>query len=376
MVINIASFGGRTHMLDTARELEKHGHVVRFYSYVPTKRAIKLGLKKECSYSIFYWVLPFLALFKFFGFGGWRSYLYYRFCDLFLAYYMKPCDIFIGQSPMHNYSIRYFKKKYNAITILERGISHVLEYHSIISKITGKPSQSQRFINWDLNGYIHPDYISVGAEHVKDSFTQKGYPDNKIFVNNYGFNSIYFHSTSLDNSKNIYDLIFVGNWSIRKGSKLITEYCKKHPNIKFIHVGAISDISFPTDVPNMTHIDSVQEYQLISYYSKSRVFILPSYLEGLALVQTQAAACGLPIICSKQSGGRDLWKYTKSKEWIIELEELSLKEIEKAVNKALLLSNTQKGKRNYLTDKFQEASWTGYGNRYNEFIQIINNHLP
>ena len=53
MIINIASFGGRTHMLDTARELEKFGHIVRFYSYVPTKRAMKFGLKKECSYSLY-----------------------------------------------------------------------------------------------------------------------------------------------------------------------------------------------------------------------------------------------------------------------------------------------------------------------------------
>lgn len=54
MVINIASFGGRTHMLDTARELARHGHTVRFYSYVPTKRAVRYGLPKECSFSYQY----------------------------------------------------------------------------------------------------------------------------------------------------------------------------------------------------------------------------------------------------------------------------------------------------------------------------------
>ena len=47
MIINIASFGGRSHLLDLARELEKQGNIVRFYSYVPTKRALKFGLKKN-----------------------------------------------------------------------------------------------------------------------------------------------------------------------------------------------------------------------------------------------------------------------------------------------------------------------------------------
>ena len=66
MVINIASFGGRTHLLDTARELAKQGNIVRFYSYVPTKRAVKYGLPAECNYSLFLWALPFLVLYKIF----------------------------------------------------------------------------------------------------------------------------------------------------------------------------------------------------------------------------------------------------------------------------------------------------------------------
>lgn len=45
MRINIGSFGGRAHMLDLARELEKMGHNVKFYSYVPTSFAMKFGLK-------------------------------------------------------------------------------------------------------------------------------------------------------------------------------------------------------------------------------------------------------------------------------------------------------------------------------------------
>ncbi len=52
MIINIAA-SGRFHICDLARELEKQGHTVRFYSYVPTKRLQTFGLKKKCSYSLF-----------------------------------------------------------------------------------------------------------------------------------------------------------------------------------------------------------------------------------------------------------------------------------------------------------------------------------
>ena len=153
MVINIASFGGRTHLLDTARELEKFGHTVRFYSYVPTKRAVKFGLKKECSYSLFYWAIPFLILFKFFGHKRWIN-IAYQYCfDFFTAYFMKPCDVFIGQSPMHCYSLKYAKKKYNAITILERGSLPAEIYNRNMvgdPSLKGKMFYSQWLINYEL----------------------------------------------------------------------------------------------------------------------------------------------------------------------------------------------------------------------------------
>lgn len=369
MVINIASNGGRTHMLDLARELDKHGHTIRFYSYVPTKRAIKYGLKKECSYSIFYWVLPFLFIFKLFGFGKWRTNIYNRFCDIFIALYMKPCDIFIGQSPMHNYSIRYVKNKYKAITILERGSIHVNEYERIYKDIKKKEGQSNRAKKWDADGYKYPDYISVGSNYVKNTFISNGISEDKIFVNNYGFNKSIFHKTILKNQP--YDLIFVGRWSLLKGCQSIIELCGKRSDLSFLHVGSITDLEFPTNLPNMHHIDTVDEQELINYYSKAKIFILPTYIEGFALVQMQAAACGLPLVCSKESGVMDMLKYTNDEKWIQIIENHSIDEIEKSVNKALELANLQKGERYYLNNHFTESSWEGYGNRYNQFLNNI-----
>lgn len=41
MKINILS-PGRFHVLDLARELDKNGFDVKFYSFVPTKRAVSV----------------------------------------------------------------------------------------------------------------------------------------------------------------------------------------------------------------------------------------------------------------------------------------------------------------------------------------------
>lgn len=372
MIINIASSGGRTHMLDTARELAKCGHVVRFYSYVPTKRAMKYGLPKECSYSLYYWVFPFLVLFKLFGFGGWRTYLYNRFCDLFLSFYMKPCDVFIGQSPIHYYSIKNAKKRFNALTILERGTIHVLDYQERLKALELK-LKSKWDVRWDMKGYEAPDYISVGSEQVKESMMAHGVSREKIFVNNYGFNSKNFFPTELQ--KENFDLLMVGRWSKMKGADIITEVCRKK-GYSFLHVGGLVD-SFPV-LNNMQHIDSVDEQELYKYYAKAKVFVLPTWCEGLALVQLQAMACGLPMVCSIYSGGRDLKKYIKEGTWIFEMKDLTLSEFIRNIDEALSVANKQKGKRFYLNQDFDDASWRGYGKRYddflkNAFVKIVSN---
>lgn len=370
MVINIASFGGRSHLLDTARELEKFGHTVRFYSYVPTKRAMKFGLKKECSYSLFYWAIPFLILFKFFGHKRWITITYQCCFDYFTAYYMKPCDVFIGQSPMHCYCLKYVKRKYNAITILERGSLPAEIYnHNMIGDpaLKGKKLYPQWLVKYENRGYEIADFISVGADHVKDAFISLGMHPFKIFVNNYGFNSSFFAPTELS-STDTFDIIQVGNWGYRKGNDLITEACKLK-KYRFLHVGPLS-CEFPV-MSNMVHIDAQPENKLIHYYQKAKVFVMPSRVEGLALVQLQAIACGLPLVCSPYSGGRDLKKYVQTGDWIIELERLTLDELILCIDKALLVADSQKGKRFFLRDNFENVSWEGYGKRYNNFLKSI-----
>lgn len=51
-------------MLDLARELSDNGFDVKFYSFVPKKRAMSFGLPGKCSASIFVPLSIFLALEK------------------------------------------------------------------------------------------------------------------------------------------------------------------------------------------------------------------------------------------------------------------------------------------------------------------------
>lgn len=365
MKINIAA-SHRFHLLDLAKELEKQGHEVRFYSYVPTKRAMKFGLKKECSYSLYYIMIPFLALVKLTKMASWTRVLLNIALDLYLSWFMKPCDVYIALGTVYKKSFVSAKKKYDAVTILEWGSKHIIEQQRILSQIPGVKRQADYFNQRSLDVYDLADYIAISSDHVKQSFIEKGIPENKLLQNPYGVDLSMFEPTILADD-DIYDLIMVGGWSLRKGCDLLIELCRKS-NLRFLHVGSIVDLPFPKD-ENMTHIDSVDQKLLINYYTKARVFVLSSREEGLAMVQPQALVCGLPIVCSKHTGGRDLRNFLKDKKWIIEMKEYSVEELTKCIQEALSLSKTQKGMRTYSEGVVEQLTWSAYGKRYSDNLK-------
>jgi len=358
MKINIAA-AHRFHLLDLARELEKRGHDVRFYSYVPRRRAMKFGLKKECSYSLFYIMLPLLLLVKLSKQASWAQRLIHIALDNYLAYFMKSCDVYIALGTVYKRSFTHAKDRFGAVTILEWGSKHIIEQRKQFTATTLKPYPAS-LLKRELNGYELVDYISIPATHVEESFLLHGFHHNRLMVNPYGVDLEMFKPTIL--LKNPYDLIFVGGWRYEKGCDLLVEVCEKY-NFSLLHVGALAGMEFPTG-NRFKHIEPVDQKELINYYSLARVFVLPSRSEGLALVQAQALACGLPIVCSMHTGGRDLRDFLQDKKWIVEMQEYSVDELGKCIDQALKLAKTQTGLRSYSNNDIYNLTWAAYGERY------------
>lgn len=367
MRINIAA-SHRFHLLDLARELELLGHEVRFYSYVPTKRALQYGLKKETSHSLFYLMLPFLAFVKLSKGSSLSIKIINRVLDLYLSLFMKPCDVYIALGTVYKNSFVSAKKKFNAVTILEWGSKHIEEQTRILSLIPDVKPQDYYFIKRSLQGYDLADYIAIASDHVKQSFIERGIVEQKLIQNPYGVDLSMFAPTQLSSEEN-YDVIMVGGWSYRKGCDLLIDYFKDS-DLTFLHVGPIVDLSFP-ERENMAHIDSVDQKKLVDYYKKAKVFVLVSREEGLAMVQSQALACGIPIVCSKDTGGRDLKNFLEDKQWIIEMEDFSIAALDKSLKEALNLVKSQTGLRSYAENVVDSLTWKAYGKRYDGDLQKI-----
>jgi glycosyltransferase involved in cell wall biosynthesis len=111
-----------------------------------------------------------------------------------------------------------------------------------------------------------------------------------------------------NNSQNL-KILFVGSMSQRKGLADLFNALKilksQHVSLTVIGQPAMAMGFYRSQYPNFKHIPTCSNEKVKSIMRKHDVLILPSIVEGCALVQLEALSCGLPIIVTKNTGGED-----------------------------------------------------------------------
>lgn len=152
------------------------------------------------------------------------------------------------------------------------------------------------------------DHIFVPSSFVQNSLLDAGVKQEKISVIPFGAPIDYFHPQP--KKDNLFRALFVGRVAPRKGTHYLLQAWKElHlPDSELLLVG-IND--FPDGWLNqyidiIRYLKSVPHSSLNEYYSAASVLVFPSLVEGLALVQLEAMACGIPIITTVNAGGSDI----------------------------------------------------------------------
>lgn len=305
--IGIAS-SGRFHVLDLARELDSLGHEVRFYSYVPARRSQRFGLPARCHIGLLPIMAPALAIERLTAgmppLSGASTRITNWLLDRATIARMSACDVFICMSGILIEAALYARRRFGAKVIVERGSRHILSQRDILAEVPGAPRVPDDAVTRDLQSYRIADAISVPSSQVAASFECDPESVAKLIVNPYGvdLNQFPLRSRTLAPDKT---LLFVGGWNYRKGVDVLSSAVERLPDVHLIHVGGLGDAPFPHH-PRFVHYEPVQQWQLTDFYARADVFVIASREEGLALVQAQALASGLPIICTDRTGGADL----------------------------------------------------------------------
>ena len=119
--------------------------------------------------------------------------------------------------------------------------------------------------------------------------------------------------TSYKNDQTKFRIIYTGTVSIRKGILYLLEVFNnlELDNIELLIVGNIEkdlkkNLKKYSLNKNIIFKKSVNQSELREFYNISNVFITCSIEEGLSMVQIQAMSCGLPVICTVNSGGEEI----------------------------------------------------------------------
>lgn len=306
----------RFHMFDLAGELEARGLLGNLYTGYPRRYLSESLSARAVSRS-----LPLAGIAAARKLGAFPSVQAdvgrAATCafDSAVARALRPHDVFIGLSGQ---SIRSFRraKELGARVVCERGSSHILFQDRILREeheLQGIPYRpiDPRVVEQELQEYDFCDQINVPSSFVGDTFDISGVPRKKVFRNPYGVSLTAFRAQpKLDGT---FRILFVGSISLRKGVPYLIEAVKRL-NTSFVEVcliGAAEKNMLPilNKLPAQFRcMGAVPQARLRDYYSQGSVLVLPSIEEGLATVQAQAMACGIPVIATTNTGAADLFE--------------------------------------------------------------------
>ncbi len=376
--------GGRFHAFDLAYQLQKKKIIFKLITSYPKFIVKKYNIKINNVKSIFIkeFLKRFFDKFKFisriFDYNYWLNY-YFSIIAANITNYNNT-DILIGWS---GFSYHSFKKaqKFNCIKILERGSTHILNQVKILKEeykiLKLKPTlPSKRIIENELKEYDLADYICVPSEFVKKSFLDRGFNNNKIIKIPYGVDLKNFKPKIKNhlNASQRFTIISTGSISVRKGSiYLLKAFVELNlPNSELIFVGEVDTelkniLKKFTTVKNIKFFKHQAQKKLNLFYNRADVFALFSLEEGLSMVQLQAMASGLPIICTHNTGGGEI--VDNGVNGFI----LPVRNINLLKKKILILykdrSLLKKMKNNARTKAQKLLSWNNYGNNMVKFYK-------
>jgi starch synthase len=209
------------------------------------------------------------------------------------------------------------REKSRTLCVLEEVNSHVDECDRLIkeeyTKFGRGPSPDtlpERALL--LQAYEQADCILCPSNFVKRSFLARGFPEEKLLTVNFGI-------TIPDRGRfapapkqaDVFRLLYVGQINFRKGLRYAIKAFGRlrHPRKEFVIVGSHNKITGLEGIhlpDGIRFTGPLKGAALDDAYNSATAFVLPTIEEGLALVQGEALAAGLPLITTTNSGGEDL----------------------------------------------------------------------
>lgn len=222
-------------------------------------------------------------------------------------------DLFVGWSNTAERGI-HRARELGAATIVERCSSHIRTQRAILREEYARHGLEPDLPPWDVvekeeREYEAADFVAVPSRFVERTFRDQGFPTDRLLRIPYGVSPAEFKP--VEKEDDTFRVVYAGQIALRKGIPYLLKAWSELdlPAAKLLLLGtARLEIEPWLERYSGTfrHPGHIPQGELHRWYSQGSVFVLPSVEEGMAYVQLQAMACGLPLICTPNTGGQDL----------------------------------------------------------------------
>lgn len=311
----VISCGGRWHAYRLARVFDQRGSLSRLITGYPKQIAVADGLPADKVTS-----LPLAEILArgqgLLPLGGRRFFSEARLHALYdaqAAARVPPCDLCIGWS---SFSVNTLAraKQLGAVTAVERVSTHIRAQERLLREEQARmglrgelpdPGIGDR----ELEEYEKVDFIVIPSSFARKSFLEEGIAHRKLVQICPGVDTDLFQPAR--KTDRTFRVVYVGALSLRKGIPDLLEAFAglDLPDSELLLIGS----ALPEIRPVLGHykrrfrwISPRAQRSLPELYAQGSVFALCSIEDGFGMVLLEAMACGLPVLCTENTGGPDL----------------------------------------------------------------------
>ncbi|GAB4244244.1 MAG: hypothetical protein OHK005_09050 [Candidatus Methylacidiphilales bacterium] len=220
-------------------------------------------------------------------------------------------------------------RTWNIPVVVDAGSTHTDYQHRIVTEEFRRnglahPLFPERYRDRVRTEFTEADFIQIPSTFVRRTFLEAGIPANKILMAPYGVDVGQFAQRSASDLQPSFRVLCPSGVNLRKGARLLVEAWRKlgwhdaelhwigwpgAPEVRHLFRRPLAGVIWHGWMPHET---------LASLYRSCDVLVLPSFEEGFARVLVEAAASGLPLIATPNTGVEDFFTPGHSEGWLIE----------------------------------------------------------
>jgi starch synthase len=267
--------------------------------------------------------------------------------------------------------------------ILDQSIGHSRFFQRVRQQLAEEfsdwidqtPQKSEADLALESEEQAEADLIVAPSRFVVRTLEQNGIPTVKIRLNPFGVDLHRFTPAPKMPEFKPLRFVFVGALQSRKGLPLLFKAWQEiEPGSKaelwIVGDGRIPETVRRTLPGNVILQGRVSHRQLPHIFRQCHALVFPSYFEGLAQVQIEAAACGLPVIGTENSGCSEIVRHGETG-YVLpagDLDSLRYTLSEVIANPEIIVVMRER-----LIQERNAWSWDKYGERWARILTEVRN---